>query len=400
MIKHAKKECWESWLESATTKTIWQIGKAVKLTPSDGGRARVPPLSRPDPEEAKCCTNEEKSELLYRTFFPPPTTTPDYTDFEYPEEAFEMPVLTEEQILDVLHDLKDFKANGPDNLPNEVFKCNATTLTPFLLRFYNATFRLKYYPTRWKISTTVVLRKPQKPDYSIPGAYRPIALLNCISKILSSCIAQILVHYTEKHSLISDLHFLGRPGRATTDSLHLLVKTVKDAWRKKKTASILFLDIKAAFPSAIPEVLFHNLRKRGVPKALIDWLRTKLDGRRTLLKFDDFESELFTIISGIDQSCPLSVILFQFYNSDLPDIGKRLGITVNLNIDDTMAISVADDRDQANQALKDFMDLPGGANDWSREHNSCFALDKFALINTAPRGEDIGPIGYDLRFYS
>jgi hypothetical protein len=35
---------------------------------------------------------------------------------------------------------------------------------------------------------------------------------------------------------------------------------IKNAWRKKKVASVLFLDIKGAFPNAVPEKLVQNMR--------------------------------------------------------------------------------------------------------------------------------------------
>lgn len=54
-------------------------------------------------------------------------------------------------------------------------------------------------------------------------------------------------------------------------------------------------DIKAAFPSATLEVVFHNMRKRGVPLAIVKWLRRKLAGRKTRLQYDDFSSPLFSI---------------------------------------------------------------------------------------------------------
>lgn len=171
-----------------------------------------------------------------------------------------------------------------------------------------------------------------------------------------------------------------------------MTKRVKDAWRQHKVVSLLFLDIEAAFPSATPEVLFHNMRKQGVPRVIVDWLRRKLDGRRTRLKFDDFVSPLFDIISGIDQGCPLSVILFQFYNSDLPDLAREHGqVEVYLNIDDAVAIKIANTREDALKGLADFMTQDGAAQDWSQEHNSQFELSKFHLLNMSSTSKDLGP---------
>ena len=74
-----------------------------------------------------------------------------------------------------------------------------------------------------------------------------------IAKLLSLIVAEDLVHLTEKHALLLANHFGGRPGRTTTDSLHLLVDTVKAAWRHKQVASVLFLDVEGAFPNAVTE---------------------------------------------------------------------------------------------------------------------------------------------------
>jgi hypothetical protein len=84
------------------------------------------------------------------------------------------------------------------------------------------------------------------------------------------------------------MHFGGRPGRSTTDSVHMLVQTVKDAWRKGMVVSVLFLDVKGAFPSVDTRRLMHNMRMMGIPKEHAEWIMRRLNGRKTTLTFDDF----------------------------------------------------------------------------------------------------------------
>ena len=110
-------------------------------------------------------------------------------------------------------------------------------------------FYLETYPQEWKESNTLVLRKPGKPSYTEPGAYRPIALLDTISKVLSACVAEDLTKFLEIHDLLPPNHFGCHPGQTTTDALQYLIAFTKDAWRKSKVVGALFLDIKAAFPS-------------------------------------------------------------------------------------------------------------------------------------------------------
>lgn len=63
---------------------------------------------------------------------------------------------------------------------------------------------LGYHPMQWKQAIIIILRKPNKPDYSIPGAYRPISLLNTLGKLLEAVMARRLSYYAETYSLLLD----------------------------------------------------------------------------------------------------------------------------------------------------------------------------------------------------
>lgn len=85
---------------------------------------------------------------------------------------------------------------------------------------FRSTFSLRWYPEEWKHFKTVVLRKPERPDYRLAKAYRSIALLDNLGKILSTCVAEHLVFETERLKLLPEEQFGGRPGRSTTDRMH------------------------------------------------------------------------------------------------------------------------------------------------------------------------------------
>ncbi|RDX41825.1 hypothetical protein OH76DRAFT_1306070, partial [Lentinus brumalis] len=121
---------------------------------------------------------------------------------------------------------------------------------------------------------------------------------------------------------------------------------------------------------------------RGVPKEYVQWLRVKLDGRRTMLKFDDFTSDPFLIERGIDQGCPLSVILYTFYNAALVEAADPAkGETAEGSMDDVAVLATGWTFSEVHAQLKDFMKHPGGGDDWSASHHSSFSIDKFGLVN-------------------
>lgn len=108
-----------------------------------------------------------------------------------------------------------------------------------------------------------------------------------MSKVLTALMADLMSFYTETHQLLPVHHFGGRPGRTTTDAVHLLVHKIKDAWRKRHVMKILFLDIEGAFLNAVTTKLVHSMKKRWLPDKLTNFAKLMLDKRSTILRFDD-----------------------------------------------------------------------------------------------------------------
>ena len=93
--------------------------------------------------------------------------------------------------------------------------------------------------------------------------------MNTLGKLLSAIVAEDLSFMCEHYALLPDNHFGGRPGRCTTDAMHLLVHRIKAAWRRRNVAAILFLDVEGAFPNAVSACLLHNMCMRRVPEEYV-----------------------------------------------------------------------------------------------------------------------------------
>ena len=237
-LEHTKRQHWRDWLEKAEDPDIWTAHKYTSSPAGDGGKSRIPVLKViSNGQEDAATTNEEKSKLLAKTFFPPRPQDDTPIHFAYPKPICDFDPISREQIRRQLKKLKPYKAPGPDGIPNIVLTKCANALVDRLYYIYRAILELEEYYEPWRTSITVVLRKPGKPRYDIPKAYRPIALLNTMSKVLTALMANLMSFYTETHQLLPAHHFGGRPGRTTTDAVHLLVHKIKDAWRKRQVTS-------------------------------------------------------------------------------------------------------------------------------------------------------------------
>lgn len=328
MIKDAKRQHWETFLEEVDEKSIWIAHKYVTGEPTDGARSKMPPLKKVEEDGTISLTKdeEEKSDLLFKAFF---EAQKDYEkpprNYKYPKAAFRYSPVQNQQIHKAIERLGPYKAPGASGIPNAVLIKMADILVPIIGLLFRASVRLKYVPQEWKDSIIVVIRKPGKPDYAMTGAYRPIALLDTIGKVLAACITEDLLAFADKCELLPPTQFGCRPGRTTTDALHYAVGFIKIAWRAGDEVIALFMDIKAAFPSVYPEWLVHGMRQRGIPKEYTEWYKELLKGRKTTLTLDGHKAHPRELTIGLDQGRPDSGIAYALYSAGLAEIirGKK-----------------------------------------------------------------------------
>lgn len=299
-IKRAKTEKWTEFLAEADTSSIWTIGKMVEAAPRDGGSTRIPELIMKEGGQTKVVRdNEGKVEAFKQAFFPPPPTISNVpTHPIYPPPAWHFTPPTNRQIKAAFRKMKNGKATRPGSFPNDLYKATSDVLIPYLGPIYRATFTLRIYPEDWALIETLIMRKPGKPDYRVPGAHQPIVLSHGHARALNACIADEITRRVELLGLIPTQQFGARPGRNTTDSIHMMVDSIKEAWRKGEVASVLYMDVKGAFPSVDLQMLYHELLSLGVPPDLVDWLKRRYANRTTQMVFDDFVSEPMKVLGG------------------------------------------------------------------------------------------------------
>ena len=81
----------------------------------------------------------------------------------------------------------------------------------------------------------------------MPGAYRPISLLNTLGKVLEAVMARRLSYLAEKHGLLPNSQFGGRPGRTTEQALLVLSNAIDKAWYRHNVVTLISFDLKGAF---------------------------------------------------------------------------------------------------------------------------------------------------------
>ncbi|CCA75608.1 hypothetical protein PIIN_09599 [Serendipita indica DSM 11827] len=126
--------------------------------------ARVPTLQL---GSTSASTNSQKSLLFQQVLFPPPPVAHlddiNNTAYDEPLEDF---VIREKEVLNTIFQFPAYKAPGPSGVINAAIEVLGHQLAPIITNSVNASLRLGHYPSGWKHSMTVVIRKPGKPDYT------------------------------------------------------------------------------------------------------------------------------------------------------------------------------------------------------------------------------------------
>ncbi|KAG2742856.1 hypothetical protein P692DRAFT_201655833, partial [Suillus brevipes Sb2] len=94
------------------------------------------------------------------------------------------PPITPEEILDALNGTSNTSAPGKSSITWRLIKW-AFGISPVeITSLFNACLEFGHHPSSLKTAVVSVIPKPRKADMSDPSSYRPISLLECLSKLL------------------------------------------------------------------------------------------------------------------------------------------------------------------------------------------------------------------------
>jgi hypothetical protein len=176
---------------------------------------------------------EAKCDALKARFFPPipPADLSDIPEFQYPAKKSSPPSIALDEIASALSEAPPHKAPGPDGIPVYLLKLLGRPLLKYIKLLFQACFCFSYHPHHFKQSTTVALKKPGIGNYYAPAAWRPVALLNTLGKVLETVMASRITVLSEEQGQLPPQHMGARPGRSTDTALDMLVKQVHAAWQ-------------------------------------------------------------------------------------------------------------------------------------------------------------------------
>jgi retron-type reverse transcriptase len=95
----------------------------------------------------------------------------------------------------------------------------------------------------------------------------------------------------------------------------MIIVTVEKAWKQKKLAGALFLDVKGAFDYIARKQLLKRMIELKIPGDITRWTDSFLKERKIQLVIDGYTCQERDIKTGVPQRSSVSPILFIIYLS-------------------------------------------------------------------------------------
>ena len=238
LIEQHKQKTWRSFcnslnLHSVSDATLWKKPNSI----DSNSKLDKPQTIILKPNNVTIDNPEEISnifaKLLAKTFSDPEDPNFDdqfktqvnnnKNDF-FKDNVIEPELTNSFEIQELIDKLKPRGAPGADRITNKAIKKLTPNFIELLVEIVNASLKLAHLPSIWKTAHIIMIPKPMK-DHSQPENFRPISLLNTLSKLCERVIQVRINRWLSNNNIISDYQSGFCKGKQTNDHLYRFIES-------------------------------------------------------------------------------------------------------------------------------------------------------------------------------
>lgn len=237
-----------------------------------------------------------------------------------------------------LNDLKSNKSCGYDMIPAKLLKIGANELCYSLTNVINNCINANVFPDDCKHAEVSPIFK--KKDLLSKCNYRPVSILNAMSKVFEGIICdQLMQFFHNKLSVMLSAY------RSKYSCNNLIIKCIED-WRisldDNEKVGCVAMDLSRAFDSVPHGLLIAKLHAYGVDLNSCEFVLSYLSDRKQRVKLCQMRSDWSYVKRGIPQGSLMGPVLFNLFTNDLIVKLQGLCSIYNYADDNTLSFSHKD----------------------------------------------------------
>ena len=226
--------------------------------------------------------------------------------------------IIQKEVEEGIHNLKSRKSPGFDCVTNEMLKCTTSHGKKLLTLLFNKVLKSGIFPYEWNYGMIKLINKGM--DVYDANDYRGITLNSRLGKLFCTILYNRIAPLLENKNILCKEQAGFRQNHRTTDHIILLRTIIKKYTTKNNILFSCFVDFSKAFDSMWRRALIEKLRKIGINGPFLQVIESIYNTTTNSLIYNDSLTPKFISNIGVKQGDTLSIILFNLYINDLPNI--------------------------------------------------------------------------------
>ena len=198
---------------------------------------------------------------------------------------------------------------GPDTIQYEMIKNMNQKSKKELLKLYNKIYLERDFPENWRSALLVPILKNGKDPKSTKN-YRPIALTNCLCKVMERMINKRVIWWMETQDKFNVYQSGFRKNRSTADNICFLESEMMEAFSNQEYLTSIFFDLEKAYDATWRQLVISETIASGLKGNVVHFIKNFLNERNVQISVGPHLSESKILENGIPQGSVLSVTLF------------------------------------------------------------------------------------------
>ena len=211
-----------------------------------------------------------------------------------------------DEITKAINSQRNNKSPGNDGLTAEFYKQFLNELAPNLLEVYDSWKQLGIIGTSSRTGIIFVIYK--KGDKKDIANYRSISLLNLDYKIYTTILKNRMQQTL--NNIIGENQTAAIKNRTILHTLSTIRDIIDISNKLNKNLSVISLDFLKAFDRLDLNFIFLVLRQFGYGQKFIQMIKVCYNDIQSKIKINGLLPDPDTIMRGVRQGCPLSMLLY------------------------------------------------------------------------------------------